>query len=124
MERYNYSIRNGSFFQAELRGPVKRRNLPINNGQGDSDDKYHALIHQAADYYYGHRFGLFPKKTIILFFGLQRQIKIAAREISNVEYTGSYSHLKGDLSNGIMHKSLYVNGILLLMKYMALQFMS
>jgi hypothetical protein len=31
----------------------------INNGQGDSDDKYHALIHQAAhDYYYGHRFGL------------------------------------------------------------------
>jgi hypothetical protein len=22
-ERYNYSIRNGSFFQAELRGPVK-----------------------------------------------------------------------------------------------------
>jgi hypothetical protein len=29
-ERYNYSIRNGSFFQAELRGPVKKKkNLGI-----------------------------------------------------------------------------------------------
>jgi hypothetical protein len=49
-ERYNYSIRNGSFFQAELRGPVKKKKnlgiIPHNNGQGDSDDKYHALIHQ------------------------------------------------------------------------------
>jgi hypothetical protein len=50
-ERYNYSIRNGSHFQAELRGPVKEEswNYTI-NGQGDSDDKYH-LIHQAAHYF-------------------------------------------------------------------------
>jgi hypothetical protein len=44
MERYNYSIRNGSFFQAELRGPVKKKKESWNytiNGQGDSDDKYH-----------------------------------------------------------------------------------
>ncbi|MFT5254581.1 MAG: hypothetical protein ACI87N_003657 [Flavobacteriales bacterium] len=107
-ERYNYSIRNGSFFQAELRGPVKKEeswNYTINNGQGDSDDKYHALIHQTAhDYYYGHRFGLIspPKNNHFYSFGLQRQIKIAAREISNGNYTGSYSHLKGDLSNGII----------------------
>jgi hypothetical protein len=77
MERYNYSIRNGSFFQAELRGPVKEKKIhyTINNGQGDKGMTNTILIHQAAhDYYYGHRFGLIsPPKTIILFFGLQRQ---------------------------------------------------
>jgi hypothetical protein len=107
-ERYNYSIRNGSLFQAELRGPVKKEeawNYTINNGVGDSDDKYHALIHQAAnDYYYGHRFGLIspPRNKELYSFGWQRQIKISAREISNGDYTGSYSHLKGDLSSGII----------------------
>jgi hypothetical protein len=105
-ERYNYSIRNGSFFQAELRGPVKKEeswNYTINNGQGDSDDKYHALIHQAAhDYYYGHRFGLIspPKNNHFYSFGLQRQIKIAARETYGT-YPSSYSHIRADLTYGL-----------------------
>ena len=102
-ERYNYSIRNGSFFQAELRGPVKKEeswNYTINNGQGDSDDKYHALIHQAAhDYYYGHRFGLIspPKNGTF-----SPQIKIAAREVSDGNDAGSYSHLRYELTMGVI----------------------
>jgi hypothetical protein len=41
------------------------------------------LIHQAADYYYGHRFGLIPPQNNHFILWTQRQIKIAAREISN-----------------------------------------
>lgn len=105
-ERYDYSIRNGSLFQAELRGPMKKDeawNYTINAGSGDSDDKYHALIHQAAhDYYYGHRFGLIspPKNNQIYSFGRQGQIKIAARE-NQGSFPSSYSHLRNDLTFGI-----------------------
>jgi hypothetical protein len=87
-ERYDYSIRNGALFQAELRGPMKKDEAwtyTINNGSGDSDDKYHALIHQGAhDYYYGNRLGLTspPRNG----FG-KRQMKIAAREVNDKSST-------------------------------------
>lgn len=97
-ERYHYSIRNGSFFQAETRGPVKKAsswNHTITGG----DDKYHALIHQAAhDYYYGHRFGL--TSPLRNSYG-GRQMKIAARE-TNEGNLGSYSHLRNDLTLGLL----------------------
>ncbi|MBB1193024.1 hypothetical protein DNC80_04990 [Flavobacterium sp. SOK18b] len=87
-ERYDYSIRNGALFQAELRGPMKKDeawNYTINNGSGDSDDKYHALIHQAShDYYYGNRLGLTspPRNGF-----WKRQMKIAAREVNDKSST-------------------------------------
>ncbi|RAJ12161.1 hypothetical protein [Olleya aquimaris] len=57
-ERYQYSIRNGSIFQAETRGP-KLKNARWNHNIIGGDDEYHAMIHTAAhDYYYGSRFGL------------------------------------------------------------------
>ena len=102
-ERYNYSIRNGSLFQAETRGPnVKQQawNHTITGG----DDKYHAIIHQAAhDYYYGHRFGLIspPMNNHIYSFGRQRQIKIAARETAPWGVPSSYSHIRSDLTFGL-----------------------
>lgn len=102
-ERYNYSIRNGSLFQAETRGPLKKSeawNYTITSG----DDKYHAIIHQAAhDYYYGHRFGLIspPKNNYIYSFGRQSQIKIAARETSPWGIPSSYSHIRSDLTFGL-----------------------
>jgi hypothetical protein len=98
-ERYDYSIRNGSLFQAELRGPERKQqdwNYTINAGSGDSDDKYHALIHQAAhDYYYGHRFGLIspPRNG---FFSVQ--MKIAAREVRGSSY---HTHAANELTYGL-----------------------
>ncbi len=50
-ERFNYSIRNGLVFQAELRGPSKN-DAPWFKDIFDGDDKYHALIHAAAHYYF------------------------------------------------------------------------
>ena len=82
-ERHNYSVRNGSLFQAETDGPnVKQQswNTTINGG----DDEYHALIHQGAhDFYYGPRFGLTSPPTNG--FGAP-QIKIAAREINGTSH--------------------------------------
>jgi hypothetical protein len=98
-ERYNYSIRNGSFFQAETRGS-KETDEPWNLNITGGDDKYHAIIHQAAhDYYYGHRFGLIspPMNNHNYSFGRQGQIKIAARETQG-GYPSSYSHIRSDLS--------------------------
>ncbi|MFV8356176.1 hypothetical protein ACNQGB_08370 [Flavobacterium sp. XS1P32] len=98
-ERYDYSIRNGALFQAELRGPMKKDeawNYTINNGSGDSDDKYHALIHQAAhDYYYGHRFGLIspPRNGFA-----NNQMKIAAREVAGASY---HIHTPSELTIGL-----------------------
>ena len=83
-EGYNYSIRNGSFFQAETRGPVKK-NEAWNHTITGGDDKYHTLIHQAAnDYYYGTRFGLTspPRNGT-----WKKQMKIAAREINGKSST-------------------------------------
>lgn len=97
-ERHHYSIRNGSLFQAETRGPVKK-NEPWFVHLESGDNKYHALIHQAAhDYYYGHRFGLTspPRNS-----ATTRQMKIAARE-TNSDNTGSYSHLRNELTIGII----------------------
>ncbi|TVZ25917.1 hypothetical protein JM83_0858 [Gillisia sp. Hel_I_86] len=84
-ERHQYSIRNGSIFQAETRGPrVKEQawNKKIKGG----DDEYHGMIHTAAyDYYYGSRFGLTsPSQNSFL----KRQMKLGARELD-----GESSHI-------------------------------
>ena len=80
-ERYHYSIRNGSLFQAETRGPrVKKRDWNHNIRGGD--DEYHGMIHTAAHiYYYGSRFGLTSPPTNATF---KKQMKIAAREQNGV----------------------------------------
>nr|WP_315252124.1 hypothetical protein [uncultured Flavobacterium sp.] len=99
-ERYHYSIRNGSFFQAETKSHTEQKDVPWNLNITGGDDKYHALIHQAAhDYYYGHRFGLIspPMNGHRYSFGRQGQIKIAARETQG-SYPSSYSHIRSDLS--------------------------
>ena len=95
-ERFEYSIRNGSLFQAETRGPKQNRRWDHDIRGGD--DEYHGMIHLAAhDYYYGSRFGLIspPRNS----FG-SNQIKIAARELASNSYS-SFSHIKGDLTFGI-----------------------
>jgi hypothetical protein len=69
------------------------------------DAKYHALIHQAAcDYYYGHRFGLAPPPLNghIYPFGYQRQMKIAARQTAPWNFPSSYSHLRHEITFGIL----------------------
>lgn len=100
-ERYNYSIRNGSLFQAETRGPVKKDeawNYTITSG----DNKYHALIHQAAyDYYYGTRFGLTSPPQNGFDIGTI-QMKIAAREVINSSTGSSYSHSRSDFTLGLL----------------------
>jgi hypothetical protein len=110
-ERYHYSIRNGSLFQAETKSATQQKEEPWNLNITGGDDKYHALIHQAAqDYYYGHRFGLDspPKNNFIYFialpgraFGVLGQIKIAARESAPWGIPSSYSHIRGDLTYGL-----------------------
>ncbi|WP_271783019.1 hypothetical protein [Aquimarina algiphila] len=84
-ERYDYSIRSGSFGQAVLNGPKQRERWDVNIGQENDviNDKqqYYAIIHQAAyDYYYTDRFGLSspPRNST-----LKPQIKIAAKFNSN-----------------------------------------
>ena len=103
-ERHQYSIRNGSFFQAENRGP-NVKNQPWFYMAFMGDAKYHALIHQAAcDYYYGHRFGLAPPPLNghIYPFGYQRQMKIAARQTAPWNFPSSYSHLRHEITFGIL----------------------
>lgn len=103
-ERYHYSIRNGSFFQAETKSATEQQNEAWNLNLTSGDDKYHALIHQAAhDYYYGHRFGLDspPKNNHLYSFGRQSQIKIAARESAPWGVPSSFSHLRNDLFYGL-----------------------
>jgi hypothetical protein len=100
-ERYHYSIRNGSLFQAETKSHTEQRDVPWNLNITGGDDKYHALIHQAAhDYYYGHRFGLIspPMNGHFYSFGRQGQIKIAARESAPWGIVSSYSHIRSDLT--------------------------
>jgi len=101
-ERYHYSVRDGSFFQAETHGPnVKKQSWSINLNGGK--DEYHALIHQAAhDFYYGYRFGLIspPMNNHFYNFGRQSQIKIAGR-LSNSGPTSSYSHIRSEITFGL-----------------------
>ncbi|MEC7770592.1 MAG: hypothetical protein VX798_05370 [Bacteroidota bacterium] len=82
-DRYEFSIRAGSYGQAILNGPKKRGDWNVNLGSSLSKvvndrQQYYALIHQGAmDYYYGSRFGLTsPPRNHIL----KRQLKIAARQ--------------------------------------------
>ena len=98
-ERYHYSIRNGSLFQAETRGPKSTSawNYDIKGG----DDEYHGMIHTAAHtYYYGNRFGLTSPPKVSGFFGAG-QMKIAAREINGGSTGSSYSHIRGELTFGL-----------------------
>nr|WP_314490423.1 hypothetical protein [uncultured Chryseobacterium sp.] len=101
-ERYHYSVRDGSIFQAETHGPnVKQQSWhPLLSG---GKDEYHALIHQAAhDFYYGNRFGLIspPMNNHFYNFGRQSQIKIAAR-LTNSGPTSSYSHVRSEITFGL-----------------------
>lgn len=96
-ERYHYSIRNGSLFQAETRGP-KQKSAWNKNIKG-GDDEYHGMIHTAAHtYYYRDIFNLTrpPENGL-----LQRQIKIAARETAPWGIPSSYSHLRSELTLGL-----------------------
>lgn len=98
-ERYHYSIRNGSIFQAETRGP-KVKNADWNKNIVGGDDEYHAMIHTAAhEYYYGDRFGLSapPGNGGIL----QPQMKIAARESAPWGVPSSFSHSRADFTLGL-----------------------
>jgi len=80
-EKYEFSVRSGTFGQATLNGPKKKGDWNVNLGQRNSStvkdkQQYYALIFQAArDYYYGNRFGLAspPKNGT-----LNPQTKIAA----------------------------------------------
>jgi hypothetical protein len=83
-ERYHYSIRNGSLFQAETRGPKQKS--AWNHSVKGGDDEYHGMIHTAAHtYYYGNRFGLTSPPTNSFW---RKQMKIAARE-----QNGTSSHV-------------------------------
>ena len=95
-ERYQYSIRNGSLFQAETRGP-KVSNQVWNHSIKGGDDEYHGMIHTAAHtYYYGSRFGLTSPPTNSFW---KKQMKIAAREQRG---TSSFSHARGDFTLGLL----------------------
>ncbi|WP_299128260.1 hypothetical protein [uncultured Winogradskyella sp.] len=99
-ERYHYSIRKGSLFQAETRGPKVKDRPWFKNIRGD-DDEYHGMIHTAAhDYYYGDRFGLFtPPENGGLFVP---QLKIAARETAPWGVPSSFSHIRAELTFGLL----------------------
>ncbi len=81
-DRYEFSIRSGTFGQAILNGPKKRGDWNVKLGRStsnivDNRQQYYALIHQGAhDYYYGGRFGLTSPPRNSFF---RRQLKIAAR---------------------------------------------
>lgn len=101
-ERFNYSVRDGSLFQAETHGPnVKNESWnPIIDG---GKDEYHSLIHQAAhDFYYGNRFGLIspPMNNHLYYFGRQMQVKIAGR-LTNTG-SSSYSHARSEITFGLL----------------------
>ncbi|MDV7188457.1 hypothetical protein R3X25_14285 [Lutibacter sp. TH_r2] len=97
-ERYHYSIRNGSLFQAETRGP-KVKDEPWNKNIKGGDDEYHGMIHSAAHtYYYGNRFGLTSPPRNAFF---KRQMKIAARESAPWGIPSSFSHLRSELTFGL-----------------------
>ena len=81
-DRYEFSIRSGTYGQAILNGPKRRGDWNVDLGSSSSkvvnnSQQYYALIHQGAmDYYYGERFGLTspPRNNV-----LKRQLKIAAQ---------------------------------------------
>lgn len=98
-ERYQYSIRNGSIFQAETRGP-KVKNADWNHNIVGGDDEYHAMIHTAAhEYYYKDRFGLFtPPENGGIFV---TQLKIAARKSAPWGFPSSFSHTRAEMTMGL-----------------------
>lgn len=99
-ERYDFSVRSGTFGQAWYNGPKKKGNWNVNLGKSTSSvvndaQQYYALIHQGAhDYYYGNRFELTspPKNG---FF--KRQLKIAGRQKKG---KSSYAKLRAILYFG------------------------
>ena len=102
-ERYEYSIRNGSFFQAETRGP-KVKDQPWNPHIQGGDDEYHAMIHaEAHEYYYGDRMGTItpPKNSPGNY-----QMKIAARELNDQSsHIPFFTYATGGLVAQIMIKA-------------------
>lgn len=101
-ERYHFSIRTGTFGQAEFNGPKKEGNWDKNFGNSGSqtvndEQQYYALIFQGAyDYFYGDRFGLVspPMNT-----GGTPQIKIAAdiseRQNDKTSHAAMYARTGG-----------------------------
>ncbi|MDO5637303.1 MAG: hypothetical protein Q4G18_08640 [Myroides sp.] len=99
-ENYDYSIRNGSFFQAESKGRagVKNASWNYNIGQG-SDAQYYGMIHAAAyTYYHKNPFGIRtpPKNSF-----WKKQMKIAARKSSPWGVPSSFSHIRSQVSFGL-----------------------
>lgn len=83
-ERYHYSIRTNSFFQAESRGPNEKNKAWKQSVVGGSDQYYGTIHHAAYLYYYTNRFGFeSPPKN----GSGKKQMKIAARK-----KTGTSSH--------------------------------
>lgn len=82
-ERYDYSIRNGWFGQAETKSDYEK-NDAWNFKITEDKDLYFAQIHQAAhDYYYKDILGLSrPQRNSFL----NRQMKIAACDVSGKSY--------------------------------------
>lgn len=86
-ERYHYSIRSGNFGQAELRGPLMKRQDWNKNIQGGSDE-YYGHIHRAAlHYYYKNIKGLRrpPENG-----SWKPQMKIGAFYENNININGDY----------------------------------
>ncbi len=88
-ERYEYSIRNGSLFQAETRGPkVKKQDWNHNIKGGKAE--YYGHSHRAShNYFYGNIDGLRrPTKNGFL----RNQIKIAAYDSYDPNGSGRNDH--------------------------------
>ncbi|MCG8384287.1 MAG: hypothetical protein MJA30_02000 [Cytophagales bacterium] len=109
-ERYHFSIRSGTFGQAWLNGPKKkRRSWNVDLGRKGSTrvtdkQQYYALIHQAAyDYYYGNRFGLAspPRNS-----SWKPQVKISASQTHRQH--DKRSHAAAYARTGGIFPSVYI----------------
>ena len=103
-ERYHYSIRNGSLFQAETRGPRVKSQAWNHNIRG-GEDEYHGMIHTAAHaYYYGSRFGLTSPPRNSFF---KRQIKIAAgnKQLLRIDQANHYTSAGWDMIDDFNQRS-------------------
>ena len=93
-ETDEYSIRNGTIWQAYNYGPYGKD--AWNHTIKGNDGEYRAHIHEAAwDYYYGHRFGLTSPKRL----SLEGQMSIAAHETAG---TSSHVDIRASLTDGFL----------------------
>ena len=108
-EKYNFSIRSGTFGQANDNGPKRRGSWNPDYGRNGSfgvrdTQQYYALIFQAArDYYYGNRFGLAspPRNSL-----LKPQVKISASQTDRQH--NKNSHAAPYARTGGIFPSVYV----------------